>query len=282
MGSSSGSGDSEITVRYASYVEDKHKAFLTTVASNRTTVAATSPFTGYTDVTIDDAFFGTGYVISNFPSLYDMYGKFLAGLDVDVLYTQILEDSVNAPAINALVSAEAALLEDDIEQNILPDFETGAQNINSVMSSTFVIGKALIEESRAKLITKFSTELKYRMLPVASDRWKTHLEWNKSVIMTYAEIMKLYYSARMDVDEHNYGMAAKDSLWPFTVLDYERAALGALQGATNTNKAVAGSSQEAKAISGTLSGAAAGAMLTAGNPVGIAAGAFLGLASSFL
>lgn len=281
MGSSSGSGDSEITVRYASYVEDKHKAFLTTVASNRTTVAATSPFTGYTDVTIDDAFFGTGYVISNFPSLYDMYGKFLAGLDVDVLYTQILEDSVNAPAINALVSAEAALLEDDIEQNILPDFETGAQNINSVMSSTFVIGKALIEESRAKLITKFSTELKYRMLPVASDRWKTHLEWNKSVIMTYAEIMKLYYSARMDVDEHNYGMAAKDSLWPFTVLDYERAALGALQGATNTNKAVAGSSQEAKAISGTLSGVAMGAMTGLGLP-GIIGGGLLGLASSFL
>ena len=282
MGSDSGGGDQEITIRYASYIEDKHKAFLTTVASNRTTIAATSPFDGYTDVTIDDAFFGTGYVISSFPSLYDMYGKFLAGLDVDVLYTQILEDSVNAPTINNLVSAEAALLEDDIEQNILPDFETGAQNINSVMSSTFVIGKALIEETRAKLITKFSTELKYRMLPVAADRWKTHLSWNKDVIMVYAEIMKLYFSARMDVDDHNYSMAAKDSLWPFTVLDYERAALGALQGATNTNKAVAGASQEAKAISGALSGAATGAMVTGGNPWGAVAGGLLGLGASFL
>jgi hypothetical protein len=171
------------------------------------------------------------------------------------------------------------------------------------MSSTFVIGTALIKDTRVKAIEKFSAELKYRMIPVVSDRWKAHLGWNKDVVMNYAEIMKLYFSAKMDTDDINYAMAAKDKLWPFTVLEYERAALGALQGATTTTSDVAGSSralqgattttsdvagssQTQRAIGGALSGAAVGGYLAAstamGGPVGAGIGALLGLGSAFL
>jgi hypothetical protein len=124
------------------------------------------------------------------------------------------------------------------------------------------------------------------MIPVVSDRWKAHLGWNKDVVMNYAEIMKLYFSAKMDTDDINYTMAAKDKLWPFTVLEYERAALGALQGATTTTSDVAGSSQTQRAIGGALSGAAVGGYLAAstamGGPVGAGIGALLGLGSAFL
>ena len=77
----------------------------------------------------------------------------------------------------------------------------------------------------------------------------------------YAEIMKFYFSAKTDIDEINYAMVAKNALWPFTVLDYERAALGALQGATNQKTDVAGASTTARVLSGALSGAAMGAMV---------------------
>jgi len=140
-----------------------------------------------------------------------------------------------------------------------------------------VVGKAMIEDTKVKLIEKFSAELKYRMIPVAVDRWKTHLEWNKNVVMTYAEIMKLFFSAKMDVDDYNYSMLVKHDLWPFTVLDYERACLGALQGATTTNKDVAGSSRAQKAIGGALSGAAMGAQV--GGGYGAIVGGVLGLAA---
>jgi len=46
--------------------------------------------------------------------------------------------------------------------------------------------------------------------------------------------MKFYFAVAMDLDNKNYEMAAKAALWPFTVLEYETAALGALQGATNS------------------------------------------------
>ena len=238
-----------------------------------------SPFIDYDNILVDIAFFGTGYTIASFPSLYDMYGKFMAGLDIDTLFSQIFEDTVNASEINDLVAAESSLLDDEITEKVLPPILTGARDINSVMSSTFVIARAIPRDTQLKLVEKFSSELKYRMIPVAVDRWKTHLEWNKNIVMSYAEIMKLFFSAKMDIEDFNYSMFAKHDLWPFTVLDYERAALGALQGATTTNKDVAGGSNMQKALGGALGGAAMGA-LTGGGIPGAIIGGVLGLAGS--
>ena len=284
--SGGGGGDSVMTQRYAPYIEDHHVEFLDIVATHRDAVVSDSPFADYEDIDIEAAFFGTGYLISDFPSLYDMYGKFMAGLDVCALYAQIFEDTVNAPEVNDLVAAEAELMNDDIDASILPRFQTGMRDINSVMSSSFVIGKAVILDGRGKSLDKFSAELKYRLIPVVTDRWKAHLGWNKDVVTTYAEIMKLYYSAKMDTDDFNYSMDAKDKLWPFTVLEYDRAALGALQGATTTTSDVAGASKTQKAISGALAGAAMGGYLAAetamGGPVGAGVGALLGLGSALL
>lgn len=281
-GGGDGGGDQETTIRYAPYIEEKHQDFLDTIAERRSAALYSSPYKAYTDIDIDPAFFGTGYLISSFPSLYDMYGKFMAGLDIDTLYSQIFEDTVNAPEINNLVSAEAAMMDDDIDMNIYPRFQAGMRDINSVMGSSFVLGRAAIEDARVKVLSRFSAELKYRMIPVVAQKWGTHLDWNKGVVANYAEMIKLYYSAKMDIDNTNYSMGAKNVLWPFTVLDFERAALGALQGATKTTSEVAGESGAAKAISGALGGAAAGAMATGGNPIGAIAGGIIGLAASFL
>ena len=287
--SSDSGGDQIITVRYAPYIESRHMTFLRHAAEMRyniltgeqypgSMVLDDSPFAEHSAIVVDDAFFGTGYTIASFPSLYDMYGKFMAGLDIDTLFSQIFEDTVNASEINDLVAAESTLLNDEITEKALPPILTGARDINSVMSSTFVIARAIPRDTQIKLVEKFSSELKYRMIPVAVDRWKTHLEWNKNIVMSYAEIMKLFFSAKMDVEDFNYSTLAKDKLWPFTVLDYERAALGALQGATTTNKDVAGGSTAQKALGGAASMAATGAMF--GGLPGAVIGGVLGLAGS--
>jgi hypothetical protein len=296
MGSSGGGGgDSQTTIRYAGYVESQHANFLATVMAHRNSTIALSPFASYTDIEVDSAFFGTGYLISSFPSLYDMYGKFMAGLDVESLWSQIFEGTVNSPEVSSLVVAEGALLDDDIETNSIPRLQTGMRDINAVMGSSYVIGRAIIEDARVKSIAKYSAELKYHLIPVASSRWSTHLEWNKGVVGVYAEIMKLYYSTKIDVDEINYSMVAKHRLWPFTVLDFERAALGALQGAINSKTDVAGASTASKVIGGALSGAAMGAMVgsnfntaattttaasSAGTVYGAGIGAALGIAAA--
>lgn len=286
-GGSSGGGDTKTEIRYAPYIEAHHQTFLNSIASAVASTINNSPFAGYTPIDYLSGFFGIGYAISSFPSLYDMYGKFMAGLDVDGLYSQILEDSINNPAIDNLVSAHAQELSDDIIQNATPRLVTGLRDINSVVSSSFVVSKAMLETARTKAISKYDSGLRYAMLPIAGSRWATHLDWNKSVIMTYAEIMKLYFSTAMDLDNHNYAMATKDTLWPFTVLEYQRAALGAMQGASNSKQDVAGASTAQKAIGGALTGAAAGAMIGSyfpgyGTVIGGAIGAVVGGASAFL
>jgi hypothetical protein len=260
-GGSSQPADTSTTIRYAPYIEVRHQDFLNTVYAQRLATINDSPFEDYVDIVVDDAFFGAGYTIASFPSLYDMFGKFMAGMDIEALWAQIYDDTVDSPVVSSLVTAEGALIDDEITINSLPRMKTGMRDINSVMSSSFPIGQALIEDTRTKMVAKFSADLKYRLIPVAQERWQAHLNWNKLVIGTYSEIMKLYFSAKTDVDEINYSMAAKHRLWPFTVLDFERAALGALQGATNSKTDVAGASTMSRVLSGALSGAAMGAMI---------------------
>ena len=281
MGSSGGSHSTSAQasiIRYAPYVETRHKDFLLSVYNYRVATANDDPFEGYVDVEVENAFFGSGYTISNFPALYDMYGKFMAGLDVEALWRQVYNATVEGPEVNDMVSAESALLDDEIEETSLPRFQLGMRNVNAVHTSSFVIGKALIESAKVKQLAKTDSELRYKMVSVAADRWKTHLAWNESVTKFYPELLKLFVSAKMDVDNHNYEFKKQDALWPFTILDFHKANLGALQGAVSTASG-SGSSTTQKAIGGALSGAGMGFAVTGGNPLGALAGGVLGLAS---
>lgn len=283
MGGSSGGGDQVTTIRYADYVEAHHQTFLNIMASKRDAVIDSSPYATYTDIEIDPGFFGTGYILASFPSLYDMYGKFMAGLDIEVLFDQTLVDTLDSAYINNLISVEGVRMTDDIIEVAQPRFVTGMRDINSVISGSFVTGKAMLEDARVKALSRFSAELKYRLIPAAVERWRSHLDWNKTVVMTYAEILKLYISSKMDTENLNFEMAAKNLLWPFTVLEYNRAALGALQGATTATSDVAGASKTQKAIGGALSGAVAGATLFPANPIiGAIVGGVLGAGAGLL
>ena len=297
---STSSGDSTTTIRYAPYIEARHSNFLETVFAAREVAIATSPFADYTEIDTDEAFFGA-YLLSSFPSLYAMFGTYMTDIDLDTLWDTTFENTINSTVVDDLIAAESAMMDDDIAINSLPRLQLGMRDINSAMSSSFVVGKAIIEDARVKSLNRFSAGLKHALIPVAAARWSATLEWNKGVVGMYSELLKFYFSARADTDEVNYTMKVKDKLWPFTVLDFERAALGALQGATNSKTDVAGASTTAKVLSGALSGAAMGAMIgsnfntaasgvvgqagytaasSAGSMYGAGAGAVLGIAAA--
>jgi hypothetical protein len=226
-------------------------------------------------------------VLSSYPSLYDMYGKFMAGLDIEVLFDQVLEDTVNGRVVSDLISAEASILEDDIIENAAPRFEAGLRDMNSVMSSSFVIGRAMMEVGRTKSISRFSADVRGRLLPLATERWKSHLSWNKETIEMYAQILKFYFMAKSEMDIHNLQMHTKNALWPFTVLHFSVEAIGALQAARDVKTDIAGASTAAKALGGAMMGAAAGAQIgasfgAAGGPWGAAIGGVVGLASGLI
>jgi hypothetical protein len=273
-GSSSESSSGETTIRYAPYIESRHTAFLGAVASQRSSATSRNPYNGYSEVSVDAGFFGSGYSLSSFPSLYDMYGKFMAGLNIEAIWAELFEDTVNNAQIGTLVAAESSLLRDELNSNILPEFETGMRDIGAVNSSSFVIGKALLEDTRQKMLAKFSAELRYKLLPLVNDRYDIHLKWNSGVIASYMDVIKHYFTIKQSIHEMNYTMLDRGARWPLEMLDYERAALGALQGAMKQTGDAGGPSTGSKVLGGALSGAAAGASF--GGPFGAAIGGVMG------
>lgn len=247
------SSDSEtVTVRYAPYLESYQKDLLGmgwNYAIAKQDLADKSPYQGYapgdtvgkpsgtpfTPIDVDTFFLGTGMVLSDFPGAMDFFGKFVAGLDVETLLSQILNDTLSGPWVANLVAAEAALMDDDIQTNILPKFDVGMRDANAVESSSFVIGHAIIYDARQKSIAKFSSELQYRLIPVGLQRWQTHLEWNKSAaVMLYLELIRLYYQIKPGLTEFNYDMVAKDTQWPFQILEWFRTEVSSFQAATTS------------------------------------------------
>jgi len=282
MGGKGGKAKTEGMVRFAPYVEDQHKDFLATVKRKRDFLLDTSPFANTESLKTEEIFWGLGFSLTGFTTLYDNWAFQMWGMDVNVAYTDIFRDMMGGSMIGELVAAEGKLVEDDIITSSYPRFETGMRDINSVMSSSFLIGRALIEDTRVKVMAKFSAELKFRLMPMVVERWSRQLEWRKSVIATEIELMRFYLQASMDRIQHDQEVSVKHALWPFTVLEYERAALGALTGATKTTTtAQGGGGGVMKALvgagSGALGGAGAGAMIgAAGGPIGAMGGAVIG------
>lgn len=286
-----GSGTAAITentVRYAPYLETYHKAFLQMVQTARFNAAEVSvnPYTQYEQSYYYNEFFSAGFLMSSYPSLYDMFGKFMAGLDVEVLYDEIFEDVVNGPVIDNLIAQESVRLTDELENEIYPRYEVGMRDINSVLASTFMIGKVQLETVRTKTLSRFGAETRYRVLPLVAERWKAHLDWNKLVIEMYVQIMKFAIIVKEDADDHSMEVNAKAGLWPFNAIQYETAAIGAVSGATNTHTDITGQSgsKAGRMIGGGMTGAASGAMIgasmgAAGGPIGAAIGGLVGFAA---
>jgi len=274
-----GDGGGEQTIRYAAYIESSHGRALPQVEAAVAAAIGNNPFDQVTSVDLDAGFFSDGYDLSSFPSLWGMFGKFMAGINVHLLWQQTYNGILASPEINQAISGQAAYLDDDIDTNIYPRFHSGMRNINAVQSSAFAAGRALIEDTRIKAINKFSSELHIKALDMSANMWAQHLKWNESVIMTLAQMQKLYIAARIDWDAHkmNYGM--KYSLWHLNLFEYWRAILGALNGAAATTEQ-GEASQTSKALSGAMGGAALGASV--GGGYGAVVGGVIGLAASFL
>ena len=290
-----GGGSSDSTVRYAPYLETAHSYILNHAGTDVPALSfidafnnavGSSPYDDYVQIDVNKGFLGEGYGVGNFPSLWDMFGKFMAGLDVHDLWGQIYEDVIQGPEVENAIVAQSALLQDEIDLNVMPKFLAGMRDINSVQATSFVIGKAIIQDAHVKSINSFAAKLKTQAIVLANEQWNKHLDWNQAVIGTFSGMFKLYYASKMDVDRVNLEYQAKDNMWDINLFENARGILGAMSGAAAS---AAGNepSQTQKAIGGAMSGAASGAMIGSavpgiGTAVGAVVGGLVGLASSFL
>jgi hypothetical protein len=277
MGKSSGGSGA---VRFPPYLEEAHNKLLTGNDGKNFFEAfnaawGDSPYSGHTLAMPAVGMLGAGYSIGQFPSLFDMFGKFMAGLDIEVLWTQLYFESVNGPEVDNAINAQSRVLEQDALLHAYPNMEAGMRDINSVHSTAFLTGRAIIESARLTTLNQFGAALRVDMIKIAQARWEKHLSWNQIVMEHYANLQKLFYTAEMDYDQYNLETLAKDKRYNLTLFDDARVAMGLLTG-TPAGQAGKEASRASKAIAGTAVGAGVGAYMAAGTSVGGPAGAVIG------
>ena len=280
----SGSGgdspaNTSYTTRYAPYIEDKHSALLATIAEVQTDIINDSPYVDYIENYTDEAFFGLGYTIADFASLYDMFGAFMAGFDVENLWHASFESYADMSEVDAAVLAKMEIVNDNPAESV--KLKLAARAVNAVTTSSFIIGRTNIEQRRTRLLSLISKEAKFNLLANMENKFVTALNWKKGIIDSYAGLMKLYYMTSMTTDAADTTFAARNTLWPFTVLDFNRATLGTMKYGVVYNKF--GLERERSDLSkGLLVGSyvASGAFI--GNMITPGIGAVIGAAVGFV
>jgi hypothetical protein len=131
------------------------------------------------------------------------------------------------------VETAAALIDADINNNVYPRFEEGMADINAVMDSEFMLGRAMIEDGRNRNIAKLISDIEVHMIDIGYQRWVHHLQWNAQVISHYLSIMHAYFGEETQYNSTRYALATADQLWPFTVLSHVREMVAALNGAAS-------------------------------------------------
>jgi hypothetical protein len=268
-------------VCYAPYVEAAHKNFIETSLLYRNKIIDDSPYDDYIPIDINEAFFGYGYLISSFPSLYDSFGKFMAGLDIESIWNTVFKKIFGESGINESVSEEMSFFDDRKFKDILSEIKIKMRDINAVISSTFVIGKAIAEDKRIKAFARISLEIKMGLLDVIEKEYANYLNWKKKLIIEYAKIMKSYFMTADRVTDINYHITSSDALWPFKVLSSEGKNIGALQRVSRlrTEEMVRRRSTLSKALSiaaDMVTGASIGYVVSE-SPYGAIIGAVVGL-----
>lgn len=289
MGGSSSGNLSKETKRYAPYIENAQYRFFAVMASNRDVALAANPYDGYAFDYADSSFFSIGYVMANFPSLYETFGKFMAGMDIDYLWHKAVDAILTPDEIKQSIDEKAVALDQKILTETLPKYQHEMRDLNAVNTSTYCIGKSAIEDGRVKELGKISMEATAGLLPSLEKNWLETLNFNTDVVKRYALIMKGYFTSRITSDEGFYHNSVEEVLWPFRVLEHERKGLFAL--APNTKVAAqqqAGFMQSpagkwVSVVSWALTGAQIGSEIYPGwgTLIGAVVGAVLGIGMNF-
>jgi hypothetical protein len=280
MGSSGGSSqsaDRSYTVKFAPYIASAYSNLLTTTATLSLALIEDSPYSDYSDQDTNTAIIGAGYTIANFPSLYDTFGSFMSGFDVEALWDKAFK--VGEVEVAALGIAEISLADDKIDSSSIPNFSLSLRDINAVSSSSFVIGKSVIENRRIKTFANIHATATLNNINYVSSRYNTYLNFKKSLVDEYSELIKIYEMLSVQAVEANTTMSANNSFWPFTVFDFQRAVLGTMrQGAGYVKTGLVRKRSDISKVlfvsSYTVNGVMLGSMI--GGPFGAVVGGVVG------
>ena len=277
---------SHMKVAHANWLDDTGTDNMTysVVALMNIAMSGNSPYSGYVPKDPDDAFFASGNSLSNYTSAYEQLKKFYTW-NLDDAYDSYFAD--DEAKTTAAITAHSDLLEDEIDSKQLPAFKAGMANINSVMSSAYVIGEAMIRDSKVKKVAEADANMRLKRLNDGADlalrRVGTYAEWRKAITTMTSDVARTYLVATRERDDDYLEGLHKDATWDLEMYQYGTQVMASISG--SASKAGPRTSKTASAIGGAMSGAAVGAnpaLMAATGGTSVFIGAALGLAGGLL
>lgn len=294
MGSSGGGGSTSGMTDFPEYMKAFHGAMLNHNGADGLVVSVTdafnyaaggnSPYYNYitNGEPVAQAFMGEGKTINSYAKIFELLKEFQ-----DLNFETVRAGYSRNTTVEELTDAVSLALDDDIITSVLPKFKGNLRSIGAVMSSAYVVGEALIWDSKIKAMAKERLTIEQVLnqnAEVALKLTLSFIDFKKSLSLTSTDIVKYYYALKTDIEDHYSTMHAKDLKWDLDLFQYVNNTLSSISGAALSQGSVDKQpSKVASAIGGALSGAAAGAaagaaMGGAGGPIGAGIGAVLGLA----
>lgn len=338
MGGSGSGGDvpPEHIIMYAPYVEQWHSTWLTRMETLWTQAIAANPYTSLMtpydpDAALDGMlaalnaycavllnFHNTSLDINVVAAAFDKaktIETFVPGtawsghlstitplVDAQLLETTEIDESVNQ---------YSEQLQADIEEKTLPAFEAGMRDINAVMSTSFIIGEALIFAEKNRNVAKYRADL---LLAAWADRnkaimnlsttlldadfktyaaygtfaemvgkfWIQGVEFKRQLTDKLIDVLRMKIVAKKEEDDETLRRAIENAKWPMSMSQYPASMLGSAGGGHAVPEGTGGGPTVASVLGGVMAGASIGAMFNGetggawGSAIGGVAGGIAG------
>jgi hypothetical protein len=301
-----GGGGGSGTVDYPAYLKTVHNDWLDNTGSDLVTQSITdcinaaftgNPFTGLAAFNPDDELNVMIAALGDLETLVDAinyhtdYDTILAAA-TSAIDTTLVPESY----IVALIAAQSDVLDTEYNGKIYPAFEAGMRDINSVHTSSFVLGRSLLATERGDKMDKFAADLRLQNHAKRADLITQAVSEMLRLMIQKVELTRAWTS--MTIDANRLVIAAKgdevtedkvldvgEAKWDLEVWQYGANLLAAIGGGTASPQKIEGN-QMARVVGGALSGASAGALIGSrvggeggyGGAIGAVVGGLAGLA----
>lgn len=297
---SSGGGGSSGRVDYPDYMKTVHNDWLDQTGSDTITASvteimntalATSPFAtaiAYDPTTpLADAWTAV-CAFNTLADAMDHESDWLSAMSAAL--TEFENNVINDTYLYDDMQAYSEIMNDQIENEILPRFKAGYRDANAVQSSAFAIGTALIYAMKNRDVAKYGADLKFKLhlqktelvarsAEVMLKSQMSRVQFEQAVTHFSVEAKRIHIAAMKEETDQQVAWDESDALWDLKTFKYGAQVLAAISGAvggTGESQPSTGSS----VLGGAMSGAAAGSMISPG--WGTAIGAALGAGAALL
>lgn len=293
-----GGGGSSGKVDYPTYMKTAHEDWLHHTADTmtysvvdlmNTAMSGNSPYYGFTPTDPNTVFFAATKTAVDYRTPYEML-KCFDQWSIDTAFTSYM--ATDASYITAAVAAFTASMDDEINNNVLPAYKAGMDDLNAVATDFYTAGTALIWDTKAKKVAEFEANVRLQRIQAGSDislkRIAALIQWRQTVTQFSGEFSRIYLAAKHEQNESTLDAAHKDKTWDLEMYQYGTQVMASIAGSATAKGTSSKSSALGGAISGAMTGAAMGGMIAGasagaiGGPMGMAVGAGLGLAMAMM